>query len=262
MLRALQTAKTAMQLQQTRIDVLANNLANVATSGFRQVLTQVAERASGGVDNPRAEGMALPAQARRSIGGKDNWAPQRDLTMTRATDTRPGDLNSTGRSTDVALATPGYFVVQDQEGNEFYTRDGAFHIDDAGRLTNASGFQVQGTSGPIQASGGAIEIGEDGTITVGGAARGRFKIVDFAIANSLQHRGGGVMAADEGQAPTAVAATEVHMVQGHIEGSNVDPVRTLIDMIAAQRAFEVHSKMLQASDESLGKTVNILGSTR
>ncbi len=160
----------------------------------------------------------------------------------------------------MALVCRGFFVVQDQEGGEFFTRDGSFHLDDAGRLVTASGQRVQGTGGPIEVGSGTLEVQNDGVVLVDGAPRGRLKVVDFADATRLVHRGDNLLAAAADQAATDVPAAEVSVLQGHLEGSNVDAVRTLVDMIAAQRAFEVQSKMLQAADESLQKSVNNLSS--
>lgn len=257
-LRSLQMARQAMQVNQARVDVLANNLANVATSGFRQVLTQVSEVAPAGVDAPGADGLALPAAARRPGGGD----ALRDLTVDHATDVRRGEVASTGRDSDLALASRGFFVVQDQDGNAFYTRDGNFHRDDAGRLATADGLAVQGTGGPLEIGAGKLEVTRDGQVMVDGATRGRLRVADFAEPSRLEHRGDSLLVAPDDLAAEDVPAAEVQVLQGHLEASNVDPVRTLVDMIAAQRAFEVQAKMLQASDESLQKSVNNLSAVR
>ncbi|MEZ4388796.1 MAG: flagellar hook-basal body protein [Candidatus Krumholzibacteriia bacterium] len=252
MLRSLQMARTSMQIEQARIDVLANNLANVATSGFRQVLTRVTE-----------EGATTAADA--PPGGRPSafdLRASRDLNVSHATDTRSGDISATGRNSDVALLSRGFFVVQDPEGGEFYTRDGSFYLDDNGRLVTAGGQQVLGTGGPVEVGGGTLEIQNDGVVLVDGAARGRLRVVDFGDPSLLLHRGDSLLAAPADQTATDVPATEVSVLQGHLEGSNVDAVRTLVDMIAAQRAFEVQSKMLQAADESLQKSVNNLSAVR
>jgi flagellar basal-body rod protein FlgG len=250
-------AKESMQLHQARVDVLANNLANAATTGFRQVLTQVAERDALGAETALSGPGSL---VRPGIEG--NWAPVGDLAVRQATDIRPGAIESTGRETDVALTGPGFFVVQDAAGGEYYTRNGHFHRDPNGRLVTADGMAVQGTGGPIEVGAGELAIGQDGTISVDGAVKGRLRVVDFARPHELTHRGDGLLAADPTLAAEDVAAADVSLLTGHLEGSNVDPVRTLVDMIAAQRAFEVQAKILQANDESLQKTVNNLSAVR
>ncbi|MBD3221713.1 flagellar hook-basal body complex protein [bacterium] len=261
MLRSLQMAKTSMQLHQSRVDVLANNLANAATPGFRQVLTQVAERTAAGVNDPGEDGLPLPPEARRP-GPGTGWAPALDIGMNQATDVRRGAIDSTGRQTDVALAGRGFFVVRDAEGGEFYTRDGHFHRDETGRLVTAAGLAVQGTGGPIELGAGEFAVAEDGTVTVDGQVKGRLRVVDFADPHRLTHRGDSLLVAGPDLPAEEVPREEVSVLGGHLEGSNVDPVRTLVDMIAAQRAFEVQAKVLQANDESLQKTVNTLSSVR
>ena len=257
MLRSLQMAKKAMQIQQSRVDVLANNLANAATTGFRQVLTQVQDPAAAdGALSPGNVGQPLNADLLTTSGAVDR------LAVNHATDQRRGAVAPTGRNTDVALQSRGFFVVQDQEGNELYTRDGGFHLDNTGRLVTAGGLQVQGSGGAIEVGTGTLEILGDGTVSVNGAARGRLRVVDFEDPTKLTHRGDSLMATDPDRPATDVPAKEIAVLQGHLEGSNVDPVRTLVDMIAAQRAFEVQSKMLQASDESLQKSVNNLSAVR
>jgi flagellar basal-body rod protein FlgG len=238
-----------MHLQQTRIDTLANNLANVATTGFRQVLNAVSER------------MPARAQAPGATGAMDPMARPMDKTldMSHVIDHRPGPLQSTGRGTDVALSGQGFFVVKDLEGNDYYTRDGSFRLDGEGRLTTGDGLLVQGDGGPVQVSGGRISVDGDGVVTVDGASRGRLRIVTFEQPQNLTHHGNGLLQATGVDEPTAAEPGTTTVMQGYLEGSNVDPVRTLVDMIAAQRAFEVESKVLQSNDEMLGKSVNTLG---
>jgi len=251
-LRTLHTASEAMHRDQTRIDTLANNLANAATTGFRQVLTRVAETAAG---DRAGDAAATPAAAPLPAGGT-GWVAARELDMTQALDTRPGPLTPTGRAADIALSGRGFLVVLDPEAGELFTRDGALRLDEAGQLVTGSGLPVQGEGGPIVASGGALAIAADGTVTVDGQARGRLRVVDFDAPHRLLPRGDGLLTAPDDLAATPLEPAQVSVVQGHLEGSNVDPVRTLVDMIAAQRAFEIGSKVLQANDEMLGKSVN------
>jgi flagellar basal body rod protein FlgG len=256
-LRTLQTASQAMHLEQTRIDTLANNLANVSTAGFRQVLTRVSERAA--PDAPADAGQELAAAAPDQANGLPaNRDSGTDRVMSPAVDPRAGALQSTGRGTDLALSGRGYFVVQDSEGNPFYTRNGAFRLDDTGQLVDAAGNAVQSSGGPINAAGGVLSVDVDGTVSIDGAPRGRLKVVDFARPQDLTHRGDNLMQAGDLE-PTDVDPSEITVMQGFLEGSNVDPVQTLVDMIAAQRAFELGSKVMQANDEMLGRSVNTLG---
>jgi flagellar basal-body rod protein FlgF len=254
-LRTLQSARQAMHLEQTRIDALANNLANAATSGFRQVLTRAVEQLPGGGTAGETDPAADQPAGLLTIAGAGADA----VTLTHILDPRPGQLQSSGRATDLALVGRGFFVLQDAEGNEFYTRDGAFRVDEAGHLVSAGGHAVQGSSGPIEVAGGELAVDERGNVTVGAAIAGRLRVVDFAAPEELQHRGEGLLVASEDMEVQEVPAGETTVMQGYLEGSNVDPVRTLVDMIAAQRAFEIEAKVLQANDDLLNKSVNVLG---
>ncbi len=259
MLRTLQSARQAMNLEQTRIDTLANNLANVATSGFKQVLTRVVEM------QPMTGRPAGDPSALSALGGAGAMrSPQaigKSVTLTHIMDPRPGQVQSSGRDTDFALVGRGFFVLQDTEGNEFYTRGGSFSIDDAGKLVSPGGQLVQSTSGPIEATGGRISVDNRGNLSINGAQRGTLRVVDFDRPENLQHRGDGLLTKPQDMEATEVPGGETQVMQGYLEGSNVDPVQTLVNMIAAQRAFEVESKVLQANDEMLGKSVNTLGRT-
>ncbi len=259
MLRTLQTARHALHLEQTRLDNLANNLANAATSGFRQVLTRVTEQGAAGLPDRAGEGEAPPEALPVAGPTSRAWPDARPLVMSQAVDMRPGPIEETGRNLDLALSGPGFFVVRDLEGNEFYTRDGGFHVDALGQLATASGLAVQGTGGPLQVGGGAVAIDRDGNLSVDGNERGRLRVVTFERPERLLHRGDGMLAAPAELAAQDVGAGQVTVAQGYREGSNVDAVRTLVDMIAAQRAFEIGTKVLQANDEMLGQSVNTLG---
>lgn len=244
MLRTLQAARGAMQFEQARIDTRANNLANVSTAGFRQVLTRVSELAGGA---PSGQGSV--------------WDKDLDLGMNQILDLQHGPLEPTGNDHDLAIAGRGFFAVNDQEGNTYYTRGGGFGMNDAGELITSDGLKVQGTGGPIIVSGGEVTVDTTGMIRVKGAERGRIKVVDFAIPSELHNMGHGRLTTEGQMEAVEVPPEEITVMQGYLEGSNVDPVRTLVDMISAQRAFEIGAKVMESNDELLGKSVNSLGRT-
>jgi flagellar basal body rod protein FlgG len=261
-LRSLRTAEKAMHLEQTRIDYLANNLANVDSSGFKQVLTRVTEanaKKDVPVTTPAAGTMATTAATPAPVAGFGLWPKQRELDMLPALDLRQGDLEPTGRGTDISLQGEGFFVVQDAGGNEFYTRSGSFGLDDQHRLVTMQGYLVQGTGGEIVLGGKDFSIGEDGTVTVDGTSPGKMRVVTFADPQKLEHHGDGLMAAPADMPATDVPENTASVAQGFLERSNVDPVQTLVAMISAQRAFEIGAKVLQTNDELLGRSTNTLG---
>jgi len=232
-----------MQLEQSRIDALANNLANVNTAGFKQILTRVAE-----------------ANVEKMVGD-DSGGPIRvgpdSLELHHALDSRPGQVRSTGRETDLAVIGRGYFAVQTSQGTA-YTRHGSFLLDEDRQLVTPDGNLVQGERGPISLDGVEFEVGNDGTVSVDGVARDFIQLFDFEDPSRLSHLGGSLVVPPPDMEAVEVPREEVSMAQGHLEGSNVNPIDTLVAMIVAQRAFEVQSKVLSSEDEMLEKSVNNL----
>ena len=262
MLRSLRTAEQALQSDQARIDVLANNLANVNTAGFKQVLVTAQQRVGGGATGPGRDGAVNDqASGRRRLEQGDFWPQARPTRLRMAVDARQGSLRGTGRGADMALQGRGFFVVKTENG-PLYTRDGSFRLDDKQRLVTAHGLPVQGTGGDIVLDGSSFSVSADGTVTVDGRPAGRLRVVAFSDPGGMDHRGNGLVIARDGVEVTDLPREEVHVLQGHLEQSNVNPIDTLVDMIAAQRSFEVKAKMLTANDELLGKSVNQLGRVR
>ncbi|MCB1183360.1 flagellar hook-basal body protein [bacterium] len=258
MIRSLNTAERAMQLEQVRIDALANNLANVNTTGFKQILTRVAQP-----DDPNGGGGTNPGQqvqaqtGARQTPGTGNWAPVTRMDLTHALDNRRGPVTATGRDTDIAVMGDGFFELATPDG-PVYTRDGSFTVNAQQQLTSADGKLVQGEGGPITLDGKDFAVGPDGTVTVDGRPAGRLKLVEFDDPTRLEHMGDGVVRAPDFLEPKPVPQDRVVVAQGHLEGSNVNPIDTLVALITAQRAFEVQSKVMKTEDDLLSKSVNTL----
>jgi flagellar basal-body rod protein FlgG len=265
-IRSLNTAARAMQLEQVRIDALANNLANASATGFRQVITRLAEPApttgpAAVAAAPDADPAAAAAPARTAAGAVEpRWRPVTRADLTHALDARPGPIKPSGRDTDVAIMGRGFFEVQTADGPR-YTRNGSFTLDAERRLTTPDGKPVLGDGGPLKLEGGEFTIAADGTVTVDGQSVGRLKLVDFADPTRLEHMGDALLKAPADLAPQPVPVEDTVVAQGHVESSNVNPVDTLVAMIEAQRAFEIQSKVLQTEDELLSKSVNNLPRT-
>lgn len=259
MIRSINTAENAMLLQQTKIDTLANNLANVNSSGFKQILTRTTELGTSNEANPDDAAMATSELNKlpRIEGADDNWVQTNPLVMTHIVDTRRGPVSMTGRETDVAIMGPGFFAVESADG-EMYTRAGSFTLNSQKQLITPDGLPVLGDGGPVKLEGEDFSIDNSGLIMVDGAQVGRLKIVDFEDPTRLEHRGNNLMAAPEDMEAKAVPVGEIVVAQGHIEGSNVNAIDTLVAMISAQRAFEVQQKTLNTEDDMLSKAVNKL----
>ena len=219
-------AKASMQRQ----DSLANNLANVSTTGFRAEL-----QAFRGVP-VRGDGATTRAFALESTVGYNN---------------EPGPVTTTGRSLDVAMRGNGWLAVQGLDGTEAYTRAGSLQVNPEGQLVTISGLPVVGDGGPITLPPNAsVEIAADGIITsrVGNGRPqqgGRLKLV---TPEAAMNRGtDGLFKAADGndlqQDPNA------RLQSGSLEGSNVSPVETMVAMISAARQFEQQMKALQGAEQ-------------
>lgn len=262
MLKSLLTAEEAMQREQIKLDVLANNLANVNTTGFKQKLTSVQQLATRSVIDRGPDGTPLSGAAEpRPNRMATQWSTQRPVQMRMILDPRPGQLRQTGRETDLAIVGRGLFVVKTADG-DLYTRNGQFRLDGEGRLVTAHGLAVQGERGDIVADGRSLTIQRDGSIVVDGQRIDALRIVQLADLTGLEHRGNSLLSPPLDAELQEMPREQIEMLQGHLEGSNVSPIESLIDMIAAQRAFEVKAKLLSTADEMLAKSVNQLSAIR
>jgi flagellar basal-body rod protein FlgF len=227
-------AKATMQRQ----DVLANNLANVSTTGFRAEL-----------------------QAFRSVPVLGSGASTRvfALETTPAYDASPGAITATGRNLDVAMKGNAWLAVQGLDGTEAYTRGGALDITADGTLTTRGGLTVLGDGGPIQVPPNTeISIGSDGTVSAKGAngrsaAVGRLKMVTPEA--PLDRGEDGLFRAADGELPADATA---RLQDGALEGSNVSAVETMVSMIAASRQFEAQMKILQTAEADEKQAAQLL----
>lgn len=255
---AMHIARTGLDAQDMRMRVISNNLANVNTTGFKrdraafetltyQVVT--APGANSTAETKYATGLNLGTGVR--------------VQGTARIDTQ-GSLNTTGNSLDMALDGNGYFQVQMPGGTLGYTRAGNFSRSAEGLLVTAEGYQVQpGITVPANAT--QITIGTDGTVsaTVPGQTEptqlGQIQVANFPNGAGLQQSGDNYLleSAASGAANLGIAGQDGrgNVRQGMLEGSNVNVVEELVDMIETQRAYEVNSKMISATDDML-KYVN------
>ena len=217
-------AKATMQRQ----DTLANNLANVSTTGFRAEL-----------------------QAFRAVPVQGSGASTRVYTLETTTgyDASAGPVTATGRNLDVAAMGSSWLSVQALDGTEAYTRGGSFDVASDGTLVTRSGLPVLGDGGPIQLPpNSAVSIGADGTVSAKGTdgkttAVGRLKLVTPEA--PLTRGVDGLFRAPDGDLP---ADTNARVQDGALEGSNVSPVETMVAMISAARQFEAQMKMLTTAE--------------
>jgi flagellar basal-body rod protein FlgG len=173
-----------------------------------------------------------------------------------AVDLSHGAVKQTGRAWDLAIDGDGYFELAAPEG-PVYTRAGDFALDARGRLVSQSGFAVQGAQGEIVLNGPDAAIGRDGRITQDGREVGQLRIVRFANAAALERSPSGALRAVAGTA--GEIDTRAQLLSGHLEGSNVAPMREMVAMLQTTRHFESAQKLYQGYDEMLGSAIQKLG---
>lgn len=249
---ALRTAATGMAAQQTRTEVIANNLANVNTTGFKRSRAQFEDLLYQNLQGPTVLGSS-----------ESNTAPAiqvgRGTRLTAVTrQTSQGTLEATGRSLDVGIDGEGFFPVQTPGGTVAYTRDGSLQISDQGVLVTSDGYQV-GAGIKIPSDVSEITISASGVVSGSKGAGteqqelGRIELARFANPAGLQAMGQNLFAATpaSGEATVGYPLDDGmgRLVQGNLEGSNVEIVQEMVDMISAQRAYELNSKAVKAADE-------------
>lgn len=260
MLRSLAIARTGLEAQQTNLDVISGNLANVSTNGYKR---------------SRAVFEDLLYQNLRQSGAQSSQQTQLPTGLTIGTGVRPvatarihtqGNLQQTNNSLDVAINGQGFFQVLLPDGTTAYTRDGSLQRDSQGQLVTASGYPIQPAI-TVPATAQSITIGRDGTVTVtqpGTAAAtqiGTIQLANFVNPAGLESRGENqyVETSSSGSPTTgAPGANGLGTVQqGFIETSNVNVVEEMVNMIQAQRAYEINSKAVQSADQMLQRLAQI-----
>ncbi len=251
---ALHVARTGLEAQDARMRVIANNLANVGTTGFKRDRANFSTLA---YQDARVAGQQSSNETAYAIGL--NLGTGVGIQSTTRIDTQ-GSLNTTGNSLDLALDGAGYFQVQLPGGQLGYTRAGNFTRSAEGQLVTAQGYAVlpaisipEGTT--------SISVAADGTVSAAVAGNstaqqlGQITIASFANPGGLQAAGDNFLLETGASGPVQLGVAgeggRGNIRQGMLEGSNVNVVEELVDMIECQRAYEINSKMISAVDEML-----------
>ena len=253
--QALWVAKTGLDAQQTRMSVVANNLANTNTTGFKRDRANFEDllyqqlRQPGGATSAQTQ---LPSGLQLGTGVR---------VVSTVKDFEQGNPQQTGRALDVMINGRGFFEVRMPDGTPAYTRDGSFQINSEGELVTASGVPIEPG---IQVPEGAqsMTVGNDGTVSVQMAGQaqaleiGMLTISDFINPAGLQARGQNLYlettASGPAQNGTPGLAGLGTLEQGALEGSNVNVVEELVGMIETQRAYEMNAKAISTTDSMLG----------
>ena len=248
-----------MQSQQTNLDVIANNLANVSTTGFKknkaefQDLLYSTERAAG---SDAGGGNTVPTGVQIGHGSR--------LVSTSKIFTT-GELTNTGAQLDVAINGDGFFEVQLPDGSRAFTRDGALKQASDGRITTSDGLVLPGGFQPIPAGTTNISIASTGEVTTTGANGSqsfRVQLVRFANPSGLESMGRNLyretLASGTAEAGNPGESGFGDLQQRFLEMSNVKVVEEMVNLIVAQRAYEVNSKAVQAADQMMQLSNNLL----
>jgi len=260
MIRSLWIAKTGLDAQQTNIDVISNNLANVSTNGFKRA-------------RPVFEDLLY--QTLRQPGAQSSQQTQLPTGLQLGTGVRPvavekihtqGNLQQTGNSLDVAISGKGFFQILMPDGTTAYTRDGSFQVDSQGQMVTSSGYALQPAI-TIPSNATSVTIGKDGTVSVlqaGSTAAtqvGTLQLAGFINSAGLQSLGENLF--QETAASGAPSANTPgtnglgFLNQNYVETSNVNVVEEMVNMIQAQRAYEINSKAVTVSDQMLQKLAQL-----
>ncbi len=260
MLRSLYIAKTGLDSQQTQVDVISNNLANLSTNGFKKQRAVFEDLIYQTLRQPGAassQQSTVPSGLQLGTGSK---------TVATVRNFSQGNLNQTANAFDVAISGGGFFQVTMPDGTTSYTRDGSFQLDAQGQLVNSNGLVIQP---PITVPQGAnaITIGTDGTVTAqiaGQAASqqlGQIQLATFLNPAGLQSLGGNLFSETAASGTPTLSTPGQNgagtLSQGTVETSNVNVVEELVNLIAAQRAYEINSKAVTTSDQMLAKLTQI-----
>lgn len=253
MIRGLYTACSGMMAQMVRQDVLANNLANANTPGFKKDLAvtkafpEILLKRLGEVDYKGSIPKAISPQ---TIG----WMGTGVVIDEVATNFESGNIVGTENPNDFALTSEGYFCIETPEGIR-YTRNGAFKIDASGRLVTTDGYSVMGKNGYIN-PGDSIKTDGQGNILLPDGTLEQFKIVKFEDNKQLQKIGNNLFQAKEGE---ETLVDSPGLAQAYLENSNVNAVVEMVELISAMRTYEMSQKVIQAEDQTLEMVANQVG---
>ncbi|MFW5733493.1 MAG: flagellar basal-body rod protein FlgF [Oceanidesulfovibrio sp.] len=241
-----------------RLDIIANNLANANTSGFKREKYAFEDTfvsyAHDQIMEPKLD-----------LRQKKLFPPPVHLARPRIagyqTDFTQGGLKSTGSQLDFAIQGPGFFKVQSEGGGEYYTRNGNLHKNLAGELVNARGDRLLGVGGPIALPENAslIEVGPDGQIFANNELVGQIQVVELEDPQVLEKFGHNLFRAKDGRVPVEQEPVNSQVVQGYLESSNINVVEEMVNMIETQRAFEAYGKVMSTTNETDTKAITRVG---
>jgi flagellar basal-body rod protein FlgG len=241
-----------------RLDAISNNLANVNTTGYKK--DNVAFH-----DTFQRFAHDYVTDTRQNLQDKEIWprpyVQARPRLSGQYNDVSQGSLQNTGNPLDVALSGDGFFKVRTPKG-DFMTRNGSFRLTGDGTLVTEQGFQVLGDGGPIVLPRDTkVLIDEKGAITADGNQVGTLDVASVSDPKALEKVGQNLFQVKKGSRATEVPPTKVAVQQGYLEKGNVEIVGELVNMMEAQRAFEIYQKLMTTTDSMESLVINKVGQT-
>lgn len=257
MLRGIYTSTSAMLELQARQTALTNNMANINTVGYKAenlysksfdeiMLSNKDKYVGGEAKTQKLGGLSLGVRIDETL-----------------TDYSQGDISFTGNNTDFALLSDGFFAVEGRDGNEFYTRAGVFKVDVDGTLVTTAGYKVLGRNlntnnvEPIMVGNSNVGFDSENNILLDGQPAYKFKIVGFEDTLSLERSSENVFTGKD-----AMEINQYSVKQGYKEASNVDLIKSTIDLTTNLRAFEANQSVVKALDSTLNLIANDIGAVR
>ena len=261
--RGIYEAASGMLVQETHLDVITNNLANVDTPGYKRRISATSDFSAlmDRIEKVSEDGetkittvlpAAMPFKGREVIGGLALSAIFSEDVM----DTFPGVLKTTESPLDIAIDGEGFFAVADAEGNTFYTREGNFVLDNNGNIVTPNGMTLQGEGGPINVGNAtrSLEVNPTGQFIANGEVAGKVAVFNFENPTYMRHAARNLLVPTE-QSGEAEAVENARTWSGALEMSNVEVVTEMTRMIEAQRIYEGASKALMTHDEMTSRLI-------
>jgi flagellar basal-body rod protein FlgF len=267
MIRGLYNAATALEAAITNQELVADNLANISTAGFRRhglIFEAVQQNAvQQNVAAPSTAALRTAPAAGRSLAAANVPDGTQSLADTpvgtrvagQYTSFTPGPMQSTGNPFDLALTGDNAFFVLDGPGGQVFTRNGVFQLNAQGQLQSASGMAVRALSGKITVPQGTqkITIGSDGTVYGNGVSLGQLQIAQFPQPGNVLQRVGTTLFSGPTPRQQGQAVPTFQVQQGYRENSNVEAVNEMVSMITGMRHYEAAERALRALGEAVGQ---------
>jgi len=259
-IRSLWVAKSGLEAQQLNVDVISNNLANVSTNGFKRQRAVFEDLLYQQLRQPGAQ----TSQQTQVPSGLQLGAGVKPVATVR--NFSNGSLQQTTNALDVAINGQGFFQILLPDGTTAYTRDGSFQLDSNGQMVTSSGYQLQPAI-TIPSNTLTVTIGGDGTVSVTQAGTttpvqlGTIQLANFINPGGLQARGENLFLESAASGPPQLDTPGTNglgsLNQGFVETSNVSVTEELVNLITAQRAFEINSRAIETSDQMLQKLTQL-----